>query len=860
MMTLRDIYALLIIILLNFVFWGYPNIPVSLSETQTIIDSLSFNPYQINQDPMGNNPPQSEDIDRDMSVVSQLTRTIRLYGSDPWFEKVPELAKKHKLDVVASAWIDQRMENNDKQLEALIHMAGFNRNVKRVIVGNETQLHALIPPETLKSYLEIVRKKLKTPASTAEPWDFWIRNPEWINSVDYIAIHVLPYWQGIPIEQAVDYVISKYQAVKAAYPNKFVYLSETGWPSDGPQRGEAVASLVNQARFVRDFIGRAHKLNIPYNLVEAFDQPWKSANEGRAGEHWGIWDAYRQLKFPIHGAVVENSHWRLWAFSSAFLSFFAGGILLIRKRKLRFFGKIIMILVVQIIATAACLLANEATREYISGTEIVFWTVMVTAQIVVSIIFITDSAEIADVVGRRPLQKNYPLSETVFDEGSTPFVSIHLACCKEPPELVIDTIDSLSRMNYANFEVIVVDNNTPDPKLWEPVQKRCEELGERFQFFSLGKWPGFKAGALNYAIKQTNPKAKIVGVVDADYVVEPNWLSATIPHFHSPDVAVVQCPQEHRDWERNTFLKMENDEFTGFFRIGMVQRNEYNAIVQHGTMTLIHHEMLKEVGGWSEWCISEDTELGLRLLIKGKKCIYINRCLGRGLVPDSFEAYSKQRFRWAFGGARIFRRYIAYLFGLKKGLTPQQRYRFLRDWLSWGIGSFLHMAFTVSSLVWTGVLLADPEYTDFPQAVFVYPAIGLLLIKIFGVILTYRERVSIGFRRTFFAMLAGASLTHSVAKAVFQGLFLPFQLPFLRTPKLAKSKPLLRSLVVIWQEWLLLTLLWVGAYFILHTFTLKNDEARLWSIVLVIQSIPYLASLLVSVISSFSSGKETAPV
>src|SRR5690606_20592596 len=125
---------------------------------------------------------------------------------------------------------------------------------------------------------------------------------------------------------------------------------------------------------------------------------------------------------------------------------------------------------------------------------------------------------------------------------------------------------------YDNFEVLVIDNNTRDEALWRPVEARVAELGERFRFFHLPSWPGFKAGALNFALEKTDPRAEVVGVVDADYVVRRDWLRALVGHFAQPEVAVVQAPQAHRGWAGQVFRRMMNWEYDGFFRIGMHHR------------------------------------------------------------------------------------------------------------------------------------------------------------------------------------------------------------------------------------------------------------------------------------------------
>src|SRR6185437_586440 len=154
---------------------------------------------------------------------------------------------------------------------------------------------------------------------------------------------------------------------------------------------------------------------------------------------------------------------------------------------------------------------------------------------------------------------------------------------------------------------------------WRPVEAHCARLserggpmGQRFRFFHVAPLQGFKAGALNFALRQTAPDAQIVAVIDSDYVVDPNWLRDLVPGFQDPRVAVVQAPQDYRDAGVSAFKAMCYAEFRGFFHIGMITRNERNAIIQHGTMTLVRREQI-ESGGWAQWCITEDAELGLRI-------------------------------------------------------------------------------------------------------------------------------------------------------------------------------------------------------------------------------------------------------
>ena len=168
---------------------------------------------------------------------------------------------------------------------------------------------------------------------------------------------------------------------------------------------------------------------------------------------------------------------------------------------------------------------------------------------------------------------------------------------------------------------------------------------------------GFKAGALRLALAHTAPDAEIIGVIDADYVVTPDWLTDLVPVFADPKVGLIQAPQDHRDGDRSVMHHAMNGEYAGFFDIGMVQRNEKNAIIVHGTMCLIRRAALEAAGNWSSDTICEDTDLGLTMLEHGWQAHYTNRRYGYGLLPDTFEAYKKQRHRWAYGGFQIIKKH-----------------------------------------------------------------------------------------------------------------------------------------------------------------------------------------------------------
>jgi hypothetical protein len=243
---------------------------------------------------------------------------------------------------------------------------------------------------------------------------------------------------------------------------------------------------------------------------------------------------------------------------------------------------------------AAVTAATAALLCYIvallSGLQLTAWgwacaLLLLSLQFAVFALLVAHSFEIIDVLCRTRWRRT---GQTKFVPDYFPMVSLHIPTRNEPPSVVIETLNALARLNYPNYEVLVVDNNTADEAIWRPVEQHCRKLGLRFRFFHLMPWPGYKSGALNFALSQTSCEAEIVGVVDADYIVEPDYLRDLAGHFADSHIAFVQTPQDYCDVNtRGRFGRALYLAYAYFFRISMASRNEYNAIIFAGTMGLI---------------------------------------------------------------------------------------------------------------------------------------------------------------------------------------------------------------------------------------------------------------------------------
>jgi len=199
--------------------------------------------------------------------------------------------------------------------------------------------------------------------------------------------------------------------------------------------------------------------------------------------------------------------------------------------------------------------------------------------------------------------------------------------------MVIETLESLQALDYSNYEIVAIDDNADDTALWQPVEAWCRASGVKF--VHLTDWPGYKSGALNYALQHVmDSRTEVIGVVDSDYQIDPAFLRACAPLFTIPKIGFVQSPQDYRDWEGASFYRRLYFSYRYFFAVSQRSRNERNAAIFAGTMGLIRRDALEEVGGWNEWCITEDAELSLRLLRNGWSGVEVDPPSARGSCPS----------------------------------------------------------------------------------------------------------------------------------------------------------------------------------------------------------------------------------
>ena len=398
--------------------------------------------------------------------------------------------------------------------------------------------------------------------------------------------------------------------------------------------------------------------------------------------------------------------------------------------------------------------------------------------------------ELVDVLARRRWSV-HPEHLAAQPGMRQPFVSLHVPTHNEPPDMVIESLERMLELDYEAYEILVVDNNTTDPSLWRPLEEYCARH-ERLVFIHLEDWPGFKSGALNYALTRVDPRTEIIGIVDADYHVASDFLAHCAPLFNDDEVAFVQTPQDYRDWRISPYFERLYHSYGYFFDVSQRSRNERNGAIFGGTMGLIRRDALVAVGGWDEWCITEDAELSLRLLRTGAKGLHIDRAYGRGVMPLSFESLKGQRFRWCFGGIQILRMHWRSLLPGRRTqenrLTMAQRWAYLVGGLQW-FGDLATMAFTAFlALGALDAVLGSGLVVRRLSGMLLLSTIALVVLgAVRSIALVRQAGGGVRWRTAAGAFGLWMALGLTVARASWLGL-VSRQGTFLRTPKV-KGEP-----------------------------------------------------------------------
>ena len=354
----RAAVALALAALLLLWSWWRDAQPVPIADGPAArLQCISYAPSGGQYRPL--QPVTREQIRRDLTVLAARTGCVRTYTVSDGFDVVPTVARELGLQVILGAWIGRDAEHNEKEVALVIDVANRHRDtIRAIVVGNEVMLRHELPPAQLAALIRRVGAATGLPVTYADVWGFWVKHRVLSEAVSFVTVHIIPYWDDDPvgIDAVIPYVDDLYAQMQRQFPGKEVLIGETGWPSVGRPRGAIEPGRVNQARYVREFAALAEARGIRYNLIEAFDQPWKRVPEGTVGGHWGLYDRDGREKFPWTGPVAEVPWGHavvLWTLVAAALAALAGWFTGGERRPLR----------ALVVGTAAAIFVTVGARQ-----------------------------------------------------------------------------------------------------------------------------------------------------------------------------------------------------------------------------------------------------------------------------------------------------------------------------------------------------------------------------------------------------------------------------------------------------------------------------------------------------------------
>src|SRR6266516_6060327 len=441
--------VLLFVTAIHAAMWGVFRDRQEAPDFKGILPSVSYAPFEGTAHPDVDNVPSVEKIRADLKTLAPLTRAIRLYSSTGGVELVPPIANEVGLKATVGAWIDKNAHRNEREMLSAIELAKRNGNVNGIVVGNETIYRGEQKIEDLIKLIQRVKGSVNVPVTTGEIWNIWLEHPELASSVDFIAAHLLPYWEGFSDKQAVDQALIIYQKLRDAFPGKRIVIAEFGWPSAGYNLKKGMPGPFEQAVTLRNFVSRAEAIGMEYNIVEAIDQPWKFF-EGGVGPYWGVLNASREPKFSWTGPIVNENYWKL-----AVIALLVGVLMslpILRLSEPTAMQAFVLSAAANGVgAWAATVFAYWAGHYFVFGSAfaLILGLILLVPLVLIAMARIEEIAAIAfGSHPRRLIRKGVTVVPATSGEAVTfPKVSIHVPAYFEPPEMLKQTLDALARLD-----------------------------------------------------------------------------------------------------------------------------------------------------------------------------------------------------------------------------------------------------------------------------------------------------------------------------------------------------------------------------------------------------------------------------
>lgn len=340
-------------------------------------------------------------------------------------------------------------------------------------------------------------------------------------------------------------------------------------------------------------------------------------------------------------------------------------------------------------------------------------------------------------------------------------------------------LQAVTRFDYpaSALQIQVLDDSTDDTAdLVADLVDEYKNRGVNIEWIHRSNRRGFKAGALSEALSSAT--GEFIGIFDADFVPEPDWLRRTVPLFRDSRIGCLQTRWGHTNRKYNSLTREEALAIDGHFIVEQSARSRYGFFLNfNGTAGLWRRACIEDAGGWQPDTLTEDLDLSYRAQLRGWKIEYLPDVVVPAELPSQVEAFKKQQFRWAKGSFQVVRKMLPAIF--RRDDLPL-RVRLM---------AAVHLTgYMVHPLMLAILVLTLPVGLLVPHALRIFP---FTFLAGFGPPLMYvvaaqrhspplRERLKLIPLMT----ITGFGLSLSTGIGVLQGLTGTGSRTFVRTPKL----------------------------------------------------------------------------
>ncbi|MGI9035931.1 MAG: glycosyltransferase [Pyrinomonadaceae bacterium] len=247
-----------------------------------------------------------------------------------------------------------------------------------------------------------------------------------------------------------------------------------------------------------------------------------------------------------------------------------------------------------------------------------------------------------------------------FGENFHPLVSVVVPAYNEE-KVICKTIESLLRSDYPNFEIIVVDDGSPD----KTFDVAGEKYGTNERVSIFRKENGGKASALNFGWQKA--RGEVIVALDADTLFTTETIGALVHRFADETVGAVAGNAKVGNrinivtkWQALEYVTSQNLDRRAFSSLNCIT-------VVPGSVGAWRRSVLQQLGGFSSDTLAEDQDLTIQVRKLGYKIGYEENAVGLTEAPDTLRGLAKQRFRWAYGTLQCMWKYKDALFNPKYG-------------------------------------------------------------------------------------------------------------------------------------------------------------------------------------------------